>query len=45
MIMMTMTDALIMLALCVLIGGFIWHCPIFKPYWGFRRPRDRARGN
>lgn len=17
---------------------FIWHCPIFKPYFGFRRP-------
>lgn len=19
---------------------FIWHCPIFKPYFGFRRPRS-----
>ena len=37
-----MLDDLVVVALVLAVGAFLLHCPILKPWFGFRRPPGHA---
>jgi hypothetical protein len=37
-----MPDVTVTVALVVGVAAFVLHCPIFKPWFGFRRPKGHS---